>query len=66
MSSAYDDTPEGKSILVYVKKLYSLRGKYIGQKDIKPISFALGSRISGCDLEGFKIRKGSEKAIKNL
>lgn len=66
LSSAYDDTPEGKSILVYVKKLYSLRGKYIGQKDIKPISFALGSRISGCDLEGFKIRKGSEKAIKKF
>ena len=66
LSSAYDDTPEGKSILVYVKKLYSLRGKYIGQKDIKPISFALGSRISGCDLEGYKIRKGSEKAIKKF
>lgn len=66
LASAYDDTPEGRSILVYVKKLYSLRGKYIGQREVTPISFTLGSRMSGCDVEGHKIRKGSEKAIKKF
>lgn len=66
LSSVYDNTPEGKSILVYVKQLYSLRGKYIGQWDIKPISFTTGGGISGCDIDSHRIRKGSEKAIESF
>lgn len=68
ISSANDDTPEGKSIFVYIKQLYSLRGKYInkGEKNIKEIPFSAITRISGCDVDGVKIRKGDEKAIREF
>jgi len=63
LSSLADETPEGRSIVVLAKDKYGLRGRAIGSHDAHFVPFSAQTRMSGVDLNGFEIRKGSTDAI---
>jgi K+-transporting ATPase ATPase B chain len=63
LSSLADETPEGRSIIVLAKERYGLRGRNVQGIGAKFIPFSAQTRMSGCDLDGRKIRKGAVDAI---
>ncbi len=63
LSSLADETPEGRSIVVLAKEKYGLRGRELGSHDARFVPFSAQTRMSGVDLNGFEIRKGSTDAI---
>ena len=63
LSSLADETPEGRSIVVLAKEKYGLRGRELGSHDAHFVPFSAQTRMSGVDLNGFEIRKGSTDAI---
>ena len=58
-----DETPEGRSIAVLAKQQFGLRGHDLEQ--IKPdfVPFSAKTRMSGVNLDGQQIRKGSADAV---
>jgi len=66
LASLADETPEGRSIVVLAKK-YGLRGRSLSDMpQAKFINFTAQTRMSGIDLEGSRIRKGSTDVIQSL
>ncbi len=63
LSSLADETPEGRSIVVLAKEKYGLRGRDVTEIGAHFIAFSAETRMSGCDLDGRKIRKGAVDAI---
>ncbi len=63
LSSLADETPEGRSIVVLAKEKYGLRGRDVTEIGAHFIPFSAETRMSGCDLDGRKIRKGAVEAI---
>jgi K+-transporting ATPase ATPase B chain len=63
LSSLADETPEGRSIVVLAKEKYGLRGRDVTEIGAHFIPFSAETRMSGCDLDGRKIRKGAADAI---
>ena len=63
LASLSDQTPEGRSIVVLAKKKYGLRGRKVEGTGATFIPFTAQTRMSGVNIEGRQIRKGSEKAI---
>ncbi|MDF0649941.1 MAG: potassium-transporting ATPase subunit KdpB [Nitrospira sp.] len=63
ISSLADETPEGRSIVVLAKEKYGLRARAIHELGAKFIPFTAQTRMSGVDLDGREIRKGSAEAI---
>lgn len=64
LASLADETPEGRSIVVLAKK-YGLRGRSISEMpNAKFIPFSAQSRMSGVDVDGKQVRKGSPDAVK--
>jgi potassium-transporting ATPase ATP-binding subunit len=63
LSSLADETPEGRSIVVLAKEKYGLRGRDVMEIGARFIPFSAETRMSGCDLDGRKIRKGAVDAI---
>jgi K+-transporting ATPase ATPase B chain len=63
LSSLADETPEGRSIVVLAKNKHSLRGREIEKMHGHFVPFTAQTRMSGIDLDGKKIRKGSAGAI---
>ena len=63
LSSLADETPEGRSIVVLAKEKYGLRGREVTEIGAQFIPFSAETRMSGCDLDGRKIRKGAVDAI---
>ncbi len=63
LASLADETPEGRSIVVLVKDQYQLRGRDVRQLGAVFIPFSATTRMSGCDLDGRRIRKGAVDAI---
>ncbi|VVB62458.1 Potassium-transporting ATPase ATP-binding subunit [uncultured archaeon] len=67
LSSLADDTPEGRSIVELCKQVLGIRGR-----DIRPepgttfVPFSPMTRMSGINIGGVQIRKGSAEAIDNL
>jgi K+-transporting ATPase ATPase B chain len=66
LSSLADETPEGRSIVVLAKSRYGLRERDINQIHAKFIPFSAHTRISGVDIDGREIRKGSSDAIESF
>ncbi len=62
MASATDETPEGRSVVVFVKRKYNLKMSEI-PKNVKSISFDARTRISGLDVDGHQYRKGASDSI---
>jgi K+-transporting ATPase ATPase B chain len=63
LSSLADETPEGRSIVVLAKEKYGLRGRELASHEAYFIPFSAQTRMSGVNLSGFEIRKGSVDAI---
>jgi K+-transporting ATPase ATPase B chain len=63
LSSLSDETPEGRSIVVLAKTQYNLRGRDLGGIHAEFVPFSAQTRMSGVNLPGVRIRKGSVDAI---
>ena len=63
LASFADETPEGRSIVVLAKEKYGLRGRELAPHNPTFIPFSAQTRMSGVDLDGQEIRKGSHDAI---
>jgi potassium-transporting ATPase ATP-binding subunit len=63
LSSLADETPEGRSIVVLAKEKYGLRGRELASHDAQFVPFTAQTRMSGVNMNGFEIRKGSVDAI---
>jgi K+-transporting ATPase ATPase B chain len=63
LSSLSDETPEGRSIVVLAKEKYNLRGRDLAGTHAEFVPFTAQTRMSGVNLPGTRIRKGSVDAI---
>jgi K+-transporting ATPase ATPase B chain len=63
LSSLSDETPEGRSIVVLAKTKYNLRGRDMAGSHAEFVPFTAQTRMSGVNLPGTRIRKGSVDAI---
>jgi K+-transporting ATPase ATPase B chain len=63
LSSLSDETPEGRSIVVLAKEKYNLRGRDLSHAHAEFVPFTAQTRMSGVNLPGVRIRKGSVDAI---
>ena len=63
LASLSDETPEGRSIVVLAKEKYNLRGRDLGGAHVEFVPFTAQTRMSGVNLPGTRIRKGSVDAI---
>jgi K+-transporting ATPase ATPase B chain len=63
MSSLPEETPEGRSIVVLAKEMYGLRGRELSEMQAEFVPFSAVTRMSGVNLDGRVIRKGSTDAI---
>ena len=66
LSSLSDETPEGRSIVVLAKEKYGLRGRDLSNIHAEFVPFTAQTRMSGVDLPGSRIRKGSVDAISHF
>jgi len=63
LSSLADETPEGRSIVVLAKEKYNLRGRELSSHEAVFVPFTAQTRMSGVNMDGREIRKGSVDAI---
>jgi K+-transporting ATPase ATPase B chain len=63
LASLSDETPEGRSIVVLAKEKYNLRGRDLSGIHAEFVPFSAQTRMSGVNLPGTIIRKGSVDAI---
>jgi K+-transporting ATPase ATPase B chain len=63
LASLSDETPEGRSIVVLAKEKYNLRGRDLTSMHTEFVPFTAQTRMSGVNLPGRIIRKGSADAI---
>ncbi len=63
LASLSDETPEGRSIVVLAKDKYNLRGRDLAGTHAEFVPFTAQTRMSGVNLPGTRIRKGSVDAI---
>ncbi len=63
LASLADETPEGRSIVVLAKEKYGLRGRDVHKLHATFIPFTAQKRMSGVNLDGRRIRKGSVDAV---
>ena len=65
LSSLADETPEGRSIVVFAKQEYGLRARTPGELDKAHwVEFTATTRMSGVDLEnGHSLRKGAASSV---
>ena len=67
LSSLADDTPEGRSIVELCKQVLGIRGRDIRpEKGTTFVPFSPMTRMSGINIGGVQIRKGSAESIDNL
>jgi K+-transporting ATPase ATPase B chain len=65
LASLADETPEGRSIVVLAKEKFGIRERALHELDAHFVPFTAQTRMSGVDVAGRAIRKGSIDAIKN-
>jgi K+-transporting ATPase ATPase B chain len=63
LASLADETPEGRSVVVLAKEQHGLRERDIHALGAHFVPFSAQTRMSGVDLDGRRIRKGSADAI---
>jgi K+-transporting ATPase ATPase B chain len=64
LASLADETPEGRSIVVLAKQRFQLREHDLAALQASFLHFSAQTRMSGVDLAGRAIRKGSFDAVK--
>ena len=63
LSSLADETPEGRSIVILAKEKYNLRERNLAEMEAEFVPFTAQTRMSGVNIKGKEIRKGSVDAI---
>ncbi|MER7500650.1 potassium-transporting ATPase subunit KdpB [Nonomuraea pusilla] len=64
LSSLADETPEGRSIVVFAKQQYGLRERRPGElAHAEWVPFTAQTRMSGVNLDGREVRKGAATAV---
>jgi K+-transporting ATPase ATPase B chain len=63
LSSLADETPEGRSIVVFAKDQYGLRERDVHALGAAFVPFSAHTRMSGVDLDSHHIRKGAADAV---
>ncbi|HYZ68638.1 MAG TPA: potassium-transporting ATPase subunit KdpB [Mycobacterium sp.] len=65
LSSLADETPEGRSIVVFAKQEYGLRARTPGELDkANWVEFTAQTRMSGVDIDhGHRLRKGAASSV---
>ena len=64
LSSLADETPEGRSVVVYAKQAYGLRERSPGElAHASWVGFTATTRMSGVDVDGRQLRKGAASAV---
>jgi K+-transporting ATPase ATPase B chain len=66
LASLSDETPEGRSIVVFAKQKFQLRGRDLAAQPHVFYKFSAQSRTSGVDIEGRVLRKGAADAIRRF
>src|SRR5205085_922068 len=63
-SSLADETPEGRSIVVFAKQHFGLRARTPGElAHAQWVEFSAATRMSGVDLDGHQLRKGAASSV---
>ncbi|MGH3524285.1 MAG: potassium-transporting ATPase subunit B, partial [Mycobacterium sp.] len=64
LSSLADETPEGRSVVVYAKEAYGLRARTPGElAGASWVEFTAVTRMSGVDIDGRQLRKGAANSV---
>ncbi|MFI6313347.1 potassium-transporting ATPase subunit KdpB [Nocardia fusca] len=64
LSSLADETPEGRSIVVFAKQAYGLRERTAGElTHAQWVAFSAATRMSGVDVDGHRLRKGAANSV---
>ncbi|SON61049.1 Potassium-transporting ATPase ATP-binding subunit [Mycobacterium simulans] len=67
LSSLADETPEGRSVVVFAKQHFGLRARTSGElAQAQWVSFSAATRMSGVDLDGVdghQLRKGAASSV---
>ena len=64
LSSLADETPEGRSIVVFAKQQYGLRARTPGElAHAHWVEFTATTRMSGVNLDGHQLRKGAANSV---
>jgi K+-transporting ATPase ATPase B chain len=64
LSSLADETPEGRSIVVFAKQQYGLRARTPGElAHAHWVEFTATTRMSGVNLDGHQLRKGAASSV---
>ncbi|MEV3960258.1 potassium-transporting ATPase subunit KdpB [Nocardia sp. NPDC050193] len=64
LSSLADETPEGRSIVVYAKKAHGLRERTPGElTHAQWVPFSAATRMSGVDVDSHQLRKGAANSV---
>ena len=63
LASLADETPEGRSIVVFAKERHGLRERDVHAMGGAFVPFTAQTRMSGVDLNGTSIRKGAADAV---
>jgi len=66
LASLADETPEGRSIVVLAKDRFEIRAHDVHSLDARFVPFSAQTRMSGVDLAGRQLRKGSLEAIERF
>ena len=64
LSSLADETPEGRSIVIFAKENYGLRARSLAEKNMEFVPFTAKTRMSGVNFEGHEIRKGAADSVR--
>ena len=64
LASLADETPEGRSIVVYAKQEFGLRARTPGELDTAHwVEFSATTRMSGVDIDEQRLRKGAAGSV---
>lgn len=64
LSSLADETPEGRSVVVFAKQRFGLRARTPGElSQAQWVEFSATTRMSGVDLDGHLLRKGAASSV---
>jgi K+-transporting ATPase ATPase B chain len=63
LASLADETPEGRSIVIFAKEKYALRERDLATLGGRFVPFTAQTRMSGVDLPGRTVRKGAADAV---
>jgi K+-transporting ATPase ATPase B chain len=64
LASLADETPEGRSVVVYAKQAYGLRARTPGElANASWVEFTAVTRMSGVDIDGRQLRKGAASSV---